>query len=261
MWKQCGRKLGPRKLGYEVLERRELLAGDLVISEFLASNSTGLQDEDGDRSDWIEIRNPGPARQSLAGWYLTDDARDLRKWRFPDVRLAAGGQLVVFASGKDRSEIPESLHTNFRLDADGEFLAIVQPDGSTVASAYAPAFPPQRAGVSYGIGEEDAFGFFATPTPGAANDDEAFAVGFADDVQLSAERGIYTEPLNVTISTETPGASLLYTTDGSAPSPVNGVVVRPTSANAVPATTLRLSETTILRVMAVKERWIPSPIV
>ena len=31
-----------------------------VLSEFLADNATGLRDEDGDTSDWIEISNPRP---------------------------------------------------------------------------------------------------------------------------------------------------------------------------------------------------------
>ena len=30
----------------------------LVISEFMASNQSGLRDEDGDDEDWIEIYNP-----------------------------------------------------------------------------------------------------------------------------------------------------------------------------------------------------------
>jgi hypothetical protein len=33
--------------------------GEVLISEFLASNSSVLQDEDGKFSDWIEIHNTG----------------------------------------------------------------------------------------------------------------------------------------------------------------------------------------------------------
>ena len=43
------------------------------ISEFLAENLGGLEDEDGDSPDWIEITNPGPTPVNLGGWYLTDD--------------------------------------------------------------------------------------------------------------------------------------------------------------------------------------------
>lgn len=46
------------------------LAGP-VISEFLASNDSGEQDEDGDHSDWIEIHNPELAPIELDGWALT----------------------------------------------------------------------------------------------------------------------------------------------------------------------------------------------
>jgi hypothetical protein len=76
---------------------------------------------------------------------------NLTLWTFPATNLAAGGYLVVFASGKDRSVAGGELHTNFQLDADGEFLALVRPDGVTVAHAYSPQFPPQRANASYGI--------------------------------------------------------------------------------------------------------------
>ena len=47
------------------------LAGP-VISEFLASNDSGEQDEDGDHSDWIEIHNPELAPIELDGWALTE---------------------------------------------------------------------------------------------------------------------------------------------------------------------------------------------
>src|SRR6187455_849207 len=47
--------------------------GDVVISEFLANNNTGLVDEDGQRSDWIELYNNGTTAENLAGWHLTDD--------------------------------------------------------------------------------------------------------------------------------------------------------------------------------------------
>jgi len=45
----------------------------VIISEFLADNSGGLTDEDGDSPDWIELYNSGTTLVNLAGWYLTDD--------------------------------------------------------------------------------------------------------------------------------------------------------------------------------------------
>ncbi|MFN0125948.1 MAG: FN3 associated domain-containing protein [Verrucomicrobiales bacterium] len=134
-----------------------------VISEFLASNRTGVPDADGDHPDWIEIYNPGPAAADLGGFYLTDNAGRLTKWRLPAVTLNAGGYLVVFASGKDRAVAGAELHANFSLSADGEYLALVSPDGVTILSEYAPVFPRQFADVSYGRGVSA--GVITTATP------------------------------------------------------------------------------------------------
>ncbi|HEX8312058.1 MAG TPA: chitobiase/beta-hexosaminidase C-terminal domain-containing protein, partial [Chthoniobacteraceae bacterium] len=125
-------------------------AGEPVISEFMASNSNGLQDEEGKYSDWIEIRNTDSVAVSLNGWYLTDDATSKRKWTFPDVTLPGNGQLVVFASGNNRRVAGQTLHTNFSLAADGEYLALVRPDGVTVTTEFAPSYPPQFSNISYG---------------------------------------------------------------------------------------------------------------
>lgn len=126
-------------------------ADSVFISEFMAQNARTLADEDGDFPDWIELHNPTASGVSLAGWFLTDDPAVLTKWAFPGVTLQPGGFLVVFASGKNRAGDPTRLHTNFQLDGGGEFLALVKPDGVTLADAYAPAFPNQKEDVSYGV--------------------------------------------------------------------------------------------------------------
>ncbi|MDA7919940.1 hypothetical protein N9B36_05040, partial [Akkermansiaceae bacterium] len=58
----------------------ELWAG-LRISEFVASNGSGLFDEDGDYADWIEIENTEIEGQSIGGYFLSDDADNLQRWR------------------------------------------------------------------------------------------------------------------------------------------------------------------------------------
>lgn len=121
----------------------------LRITEFMATNDSVLDDENGDFSDWIEIYNDGTAAESLLDWALTDNAGNPNKWKFPAVTLPAKAYLVVFASGKDRRTPGQNLHTNFKLSGDGEYLALVRPDG-TKATEFAPYYPPQLADVSYG---------------------------------------------------------------------------------------------------------------
>ena len=122
-----------------------------MISELMALNESALQDEDGEFSDWVELLNLAKERVNLAGWYLTDDAGDLTKWELPDVWLEPGDYLVVFASGKDRFDPDGELHTNFRLGGEGEYLALVRPNGETVADAFEPTYPKQVRDTSYGL--------------------------------------------------------------------------------------------------------------
>ncbi len=121
---------------------------DPRINEFVADNTDGLFDEDNDEVDWVEIYNPNPVAQDLTGWYLTDDLAAKTKWQFPAVSINANGYLVVFASGKNRRPASGELHTNFSLRAAGESIALVKPDGVTVASQF--VFGPQFQNVSYG---------------------------------------------------------------------------------------------------------------
>ncbi|MES2706045.1 MAG: lamin tail domain-containing protein [Verrucomicrobiota bacterium] len=123
---------------------------DLVISEFMASNKKSVTDEDGDHSDWIEIKNTSATAADLTGWSLTDEAVNPRKWLFPAVSIPANSQIVVFASGKDRAAAGQNPHTNFSLAIGGEYLALVRPD-STASTEWAPAFPLQYVDTSYGL--------------------------------------------------------------------------------------------------------------
>ena len=127
------------------------IADGPIINEFVALNKTALRDEDGDSSDWIEILNNSTSAVNLLGWHLTDNRTQPAKWTFPDTPLSPGQFLVVFASGKDRAISGHELHTNFKLDNAGEYLALTRPDNS-VASEFAPQYPPQGPDIGYGRG-------------------------------------------------------------------------------------------------------------
>ncbi len=139
-----------RRLSLERLEPRlPLDASMLRITEFLAANTDGLRDAEGDRSDWIEIFNAGNDTVDLSGMYLTDDDDNLEEWQFPSgVSIPAGGYRVLYASNKDVVFPSGEIHTDFALSADGEFLALVDTDRTTIIDQYDP--PAQLANISYG---------------------------------------------------------------------------------------------------------------
>jgi hypothetical protein len=185
----------------EQLESRMMLTTTPLITEFMADNNVGLTDEDGAHSDWIEIYNPTPASIDLENWSLTDEAINLTKWQFPDVSLGSGDFLVLFASGANRVDPQSELHTNFTLSKNGEYLALVEPDGTTVAHEFAPEFPEQFSDISYGPEQVisdiefvaiDAVGQVLLPA--AANEDVATATwtaaSFNDAGWLSKTQGI-----------------------------------------------------------------------
>ncbi len=121
-----------------------------LVTEFMANNEGSLLDEDDTPSDWVELHNPTASTINLQNWCLTDDPRDLTRWRFPATPLAPGEFLLVWASGKDRRTSGSPLHTNFSLSKKGGFLALVKPDGVTIAHQYA-AYPPLLANESFGL--------------------------------------------------------------------------------------------------------------
>ena len=172
----------PTALRIEHLEPRTLLAGMPIISEFLASNSQGLLDGDGNASDWMEIRNVGDMPINLAGYYLSDDHDDLDRWQFPSVSLNPNEFLVVFASSQPTQMYVDAgghLHTNFALGASGEYVALTAPDASTVLSEYGAGgadYPTQLPDVSYGMASDGVtVGYFLTPTPGVLNGNDALS--------------------------------------------------------------------------------------
>ena len=222
----------------------------VTINEILASNSTGLQDGFGQREDWIEIHNDGAADVSLAGHYLTDEPDFPTKWQFPDTSIAAGGYLVVIASGKDLTDTLDYPHSSFRLGRNGDYLALVGTDGTTVLDAIDPAYPEQFTDVSYGRQTSDgALRFFSTPTPGADNG-EGY-LGVVKDTNFSIDRGFYDTPFSVVVTSSTSGANIRYTIDGTKPSETVGTVYGGPVA---------ITNTTTLRAIAYQTGWLSTDV-
>ncbi|MES2468564.1 MAG: CotH kinase family protein [Verrucomicrobiota bacterium] len=196
----------------------------VVIHEFVADNRTGLRDEDGAASDWLELHNPTAAAVSLAGATLTDSAAVPAKWPLPAVVVPPHGYLVIFASGKDRRDPASMLHTNFSLSKDGEYLALTWRN--EVVSGFVPSFPPQVEDVSYGYrfsGGSDLI-FMLQPTPGAPNQPASAVPGA---VAVSPPAGTFTAPFSVTLAAGSARDVIHYTLDGTAPGAASPVYAGP----------------------------------
>jgi hypothetical protein len=224
--------------------------GDLVITEFNASNQNGLLDEDGDAQDWVEIYNRGVTAADLTGWSLSDDPEAPSRWVFPVRVLPAGQYLVVFASGKDRRNPTGAnrLHTSFQLSSGGEFLGLYNADSPRALVSSYVGYPEQRNDISYGLDPGGVPRYFSPPTPGAPNGTSSIN-GVVEPVHFSVTRGHYTQPFDLVLTCPTPGAVIRYRTDG----------VEPTATTGLPyVNPLRVTNTTLLRAAAFRVNRLPS---
>ena len=228
---------------------------ELLVSEVMPGTEHGYLDENGVSNDWIELYNAGRSELQLERFSLTDDPESLTKWQLPEARLQPGQFLVVFASGKDRRNA-SFPHANFKLKSGGEYLALVLIEEQKIIQEFAPSLPPVQKGQSCGYPFEgdqlvgDRLTMFSRATPGSRNDAPSVQPR-VKDTKFSVDRGFYHKPFEVEVSSATKGAEIRYTLDGSPPSPEEGLVYE---------SPIQIDSTSILRVMAWKENYLPTDI-
>ncbi|MBL7143481.1 MAG: lamin tail domain-containing protein [Phycisphaerae bacterium] len=222
----------------------------LVINEFMASNNSSARDPQGQYEDWIEIYNFGSRIIDIGGFYLTDNLSIPTQWRIPDgiptlTTIPAFGYLLIWA---DNDTAYSGLHANFKLDAGGEQIALFDSDGITLIDEV--VFGQQTADLSSGRypNASDNWQFLDSPSPGGRN--ISSYSGQVADLKFSHKRGFYETPFSVTIATETKGAVIYYTLDGSEPYDTIGDKRFPRAF--VYSGPVPINTTTSLRAIAVK---------
>ena len=130
-------------IGLMVLTIHVPAASQVIISEFMAQNSTSISDDFGDKSDWIEIYNSGTNAIDLVGWHLTDTTNDLRSGHFP----RRTSRPIVTCSCSRQIEIAETLVRRCTQTSvsrpRANTLRSFEPDGTNIASEFRLTFPLQ----------------------------------------------------------------------------------------------------------------------
>ena len=185
-----------------------------------------LDDEDDDSSDWIELYNAGGNDINLSQFYLTDNKKDTAKWQFGNVVIPSEEFLVVFASDKNQPNGNE-LHTNFKLASSGESVWLYNQNKELVDSLTIP-FLSQDVSFGCSVDGNSTRVFFEAPTPGATNTGAVFTDHIiAYPAIFSYASGIYSDAFELTLSSEEPGATIRYSTDGSEPNQFNAIYSEP----------------------------------
>lgn len=133
---------------------------NVVISELMPSNRTGLINGSNSPTDWIEIKNNGNSPIDLEDFTLVvkknsaddqsqstaDKKKDkTRKWTFPAVKIDAGEYLVVFADKTNDSIPGNSLQANLKLPKEGATVQLLSPDDSVLSEVSYSAMEPDQS--------------------------------------------------------------------------------------------------------------------
>lgn len=100
------------------------------INEVSAANEVVVS-EYGKKSDWVELYNTTSQPVDVAGYYLSDDAANPKKWQIAggnetvSTIIPPFGHLVVWC---DKRESLTQLHANFKLSDDGGSVLLTSPD-------------------------------------------------------------------------------------------------------------------------------------
>ena len=218
------------------------VSAQIFINEFQASNTGIIVDPDFNESaDWLELYNAGNTAVNIGGYYLTDNFDDPTKWQIPSgVQIDPKGFLIIWIDGYNTG-----LHSNFKISADGEELAILNSTGTFIDSV---SFGSQEPNISFGRipdgGSE--WNYFFEASPGESNISTSFEGIVKSAPQFTPLGGIFNSPVSVSV-TNTFGGDIHYTLDGSEPdedSPVlNGDI--------------QISQTTVVRARILQSGYIP----
>lgn len=211
-----GRFLAPLYILLTLMMARPA-AAQVVINEIMASNSTGITDEDGDHEDWIELYNTGSDAIDLTGYWLSDKDNEPDRWVFPALSIGPGEFLLVFASNKDRLSGP-FLHTNFAISVGGEPILLSDAEGLLI-----DRYPPTVLTTDNSLGRlTDGAAQLVTfegGTPGHSNNGQPLLPGLPGPT-LSHPQGFYTGSFTLHSDGDT---EVRYTLNGSMPTATSPV--------------------------------------
>lgn len=188
----------------------------IVINEVVSSNTSGIQDEAGEYPDWIELYNRSDEVVNLGELYLTDKLDKLNLWQLPDYDLLPNSYVIIYA---DSDGHQGSLHSNFKLNKDGEFLALIDSKSNLNGIIDSITLPSLDSNQSYGrlpngVGDFEEL-TFQSPN---GNNESISSIGSNDDhLQISISPNPVSQVLNIqsseggTVILVSATGSMLYT--------------------------------------------------
>lgn len=240
---------------------------DVIINEIMPCNITTYFNEEKDLTGWVELYNDGSKSVNIKGWTITNynlkasTASEKIKWSWTidkDINIGAKEYKVIPFDEYQPEEnyTPKEVHSPYKVDPDGGSLEISDNKGFEYTLKYSKMKPH----ISYGT-DEDGVNGYMVPTPKKVNgtaykslDSQCAKPTFGEvkpGVYPNSEKSSET-PKKIKISSATTGATIRYTLNGSIPTETDSVLSAESS--------IKLSETRIIRARAFKSGTLPSDI-
>jgi len=203
----------------------------IQIWEVMSANDRYFRQQNGEYYDWVELKNVSEQPVSLSACTLTDDADEPGKMALPDVTLQPGEIYPVLLKSE-----------TFGLSADEDWLYLYD---SGALRDHVHLFQIPYGGSMGRMNGERGFFYFQQPTPDEEN--SGGMRGISQTPESSLEAGVYAQAEPLLVELSAPG-DIYYTTDGSWPDAGDTLYTQP----------LSLTQTTVLRVVAVEPGCLPS---
>lgn len=181
---------------------------EVVISEIAAVNTTypekvSSKKQPAPRNDYIELYNPSDEPVSLEGYWLFKNSTE-KLYVFPNVTIKPKSYYILFC-GTEENPIG--------LNRYGQELYLTDPDGVVIDSVETGRMSEGTSNGRVSMTDDKVY-YFNTQTAGKANPSTGLG-GPAPAPSFSKGSGYASNGDQITISC--PGATIRYTTDGSAP--------------------------------------------
>ena len=228
----------------------------IIINEIQVGNIDQYIDYSYNYGGWVEFYNPTSQNILLDGLYVSDDAKEPKKFQLPTgigVVKTGGYKAIYFDHNSADGTFGDTAYrqVRFKLQNGGGTIFLFDKDGQEIASASYPELITRCSWARKKDGGRE-WGWTGEPTLEASNNESDFADFRLEAPTVDTDSRLFTAPFDIHVNIPQ-GTTLRYTTDGSTPSATNGA----TSQDG----TFNVSATTVFRFVLLQQGMLPSPVV
>lgn len=156
------------KNNQEQLKKVDIKEYKITFNEYMTRNKKNNYLSNGIYYDWVELYNNSDKDLNLNGLYLSDDKKQLNKFKLPDIIIKKKDYLVIYLTGD--VNVDGYVCANFKLSDNDK---LVLSNNSEIIDQIDVV--PLKDNISYGK-KDNKWQYFLTPTPGYVNSTKGFDV-------------------------------------------------------------------------------------